>query len=214
MSVTVQPTYLLDSNGVIWLVSVSNGGLTALLTPTPGGSPAFTSIFLNDLGAQITWKVTVVPAVGGEILNFDRVTYSPSAPPQLLVNSADGSLWALQFAGGFLQIAVGATSCLPTFPRVGCLFNYDTASGPNGMYPVFAQPGGIGNPTVPAQASGEILGMFIGSCGHSFGQWEIISCAVDGVQSAICRCPLCQYVQRIYTPFESIYSDVNQYIIA
>lgn len=211
---TVQPTYLVDSNGDVWLVSASNGGMSPLLTKTPGASPVFTSVFLNDRGVSKTWKLTVIPVTGGVELHINQVAYVSSSPPQLLVNSPDGNLWGIQFTAGVLQIAVGATSCRPDFPRVGCLFNYDTAAGPNGMYPVFKQPGGIGTPTQPAQTTSEILGLFIASCGHAFNNWNVASCAINGVQSAIIVCPLCGYCQRIIQPYSAIYDPANEFIIA
>lgn len=211
---TVQPTYLLDSNGHVWLVSASNGGMSPLLTETPSGSPVFASLFLNDRGQQITWKLTVIPATGGVELHIDQVAYVSSTPPQLLVNSPDGTLWAIQFTGGVLQIAVGATSCVPTFARVGCLFNYDTASGPNGMYPVFRQPAGIGGQTVPQQSTGEVLGLFVASCGHSFNNWDLQSTSINGVQVAVVRCPICSYTQRIISPYSAIHDAANEFIIA
>lgn len=214
MSLTVQPTYLVDSNGDVWLVSASNGGMSPLLTKTPGASPVFTSVFLNDRGVSKTWKLTVIPVTGGVELHIDQVAYVSSSPPQLLVNSPDGNLWGIQFTAGVLQIAVGATSCQPDFPRVGCLFNYDLAAGPNGQYKVFSQPSGIGGQVFPQQTTGEILGLWIMPfCNHSVNNPEVTSAAVGGIQSAIIRCPLCGCVARILTPYSDIFLPSNEFII-
>lgn len=211
---TVQPTYLVDSNGDVWLVSASNGGMSPLLTKTPGASPVFTSVFLNDRGVSKTWKLTVIPVTGGVELHIDQVAYVSSSPPQLLVNSPDGNLWGIQFTAGVLQIAVGATSCQPDFPRVGCRYNFDTAAGPNGSYPVFTQPGGIGTQTFPQQSTGEILGLWIMPyCGHATNNVEEISSSINGVQVCVVRCPLCGTVARIFDRFDDLYSPANEFVI-
>lgn len=104
---------------------------------------------------------------------------------------------------------------LPQNPSLGSLFNYDTATGPEGFLPPAKQPNGPGTPvTDPVQSTGEILGQFGSGCGHSFNSWEIASAAISGVRVAVIRCPLCQYVQRIISPYDAIYDPANEFIIA
>jgi hypothetical protein len=80
--------------------------------------------------------------------------------------------------------------------------------------PRYTQPGGQGTPVVPTQPPQpqpvtqppyvgppqEHLGRFFPGCGHSIMSYEVVYVAVGGVPSAALLCPMCGYVQNLYTP--------------
>jgi hypothetical protein len=93
-------------------------------------------------------------------------------------------------------------------PTVGSL-------APVSFVPPPYQPGGPGTPVVfPFETVNNFLnektGMFYPGCGHSIMHWEIAWCSVGGVPSAIVKCPLCGYINSIWTP-ASLIEDVIQY---
>jgi hypothetical protein len=77
--------------------------------------------------------------------------------------------------------------------EVGALF-------PESYQPIYTQPGGIGTPVVPQQEVGELTGIYRSPCGHSLNSWETAWATVNGSQMAIVKCPLCGYINNIYTP--------------
>ncbi len=81
-------------------------------------------------------------------------------------------------------------------PVIGQLF-----PSPSSTYPAAKQPGGVGTAvTDPAQTINEKTGYFFPGCGHSIRSWLITRVAIGGVPSALVQCPVCSYVQNIYTP--------------
>lgn len=63
------------------------------------------------------------------------------------------------------------------------------------------QPGGIGTPvTMPTQTVAEHNGRFMPGCGHSIMAYEVDHIAISGVPSALVKCPLCGWIQSIWTP--------------
>jgi len=81
--------------------------------------------------------------------------------------------------------------------------------------PKWTQPGGIGTPVFPAQTTGELVGLFMAGCGHSFNSWIIEeSQACNGDTVAVVMCPLCRYCQRIIDPFSDLYSLANEIVFA
>lgn len=64
-----------------------------------------------------------------------------------------------------------------------------------------SQPGGPGTPiTDPVQTVYEKNGFYYPGCGHSINSYDVVREAVDGIPSAIARCPICGWVEIIFTP--------------
>lgn len=104
-------------------------------------------------------------------------------------------------------------------PQIGQLW---TPSGPLWQYPHAKQPGGIGTPVTdptqpPIQSElegqppqppavdptprAEKNGLYYPGCGHSIMEWEVVRASVGGVPSALICCPICRYIQQIFTPY-------------
>ena len=94
-------------------------------------------------------------------------------------------------------------------PVLGTIYNPDLT-----YLPTFTQPGGAFTPVFPQQDPGEMLGLWVGPCGHWFNHWDVIRASVAGQPSSIMRCPLCGCVARIYTPADLIYTFENEFLIA
>lgn len=63
------------------------------------------------------------------------------------------------------------------------------------------QPGGIGTVvTDPTQTVEEQNGLYHPGCGHSVNSYDVSRAAVGGITSAIVKCPICGYVEAIFTP--------------
>lgn len=95
---------------------------------------------------------------------------------------------------------------MSSVPVVGQIFN------PPGYLPPFTQPGGPGTQTFPQQTSGELVARFTSGCGHSFESWEIYSCTVAGIQTAVVCCPYCNFCQRLISPYDAINAWPNDII--
>lgn len=68
--------------------------------------------------------------------------------------------------------------------------------------PSSSQPGGPGTiVTDPTQTVQEKNGFYYPGCGHSVNSYDVSRSAVGGVPSAIVKCPVCGYVEQIYTPY-------------
>ena len=79
-------------------------------------------------------------------------------------------------------------------PQVGQLL-------PIPYLPTPSQPGGPGTPiTDPVQVFSEKNGYYYPGCGHSINSYDVVGDSVGGVPSAIVRCPLCGFIQKIFTP--------------
>lgn len=59
-----------------------------------------------------------------------------------------------------------------------------------------------------------MLGLFVFGCGHWFNHIMVRSSVVAGVTSAVLQCPVCDYVQKIITPYSLIYDFSNEILLA
>ena len=68
--------------------------------------------------------------------------------------------------------------------------------------PTPSQPGGPGTVvTDPVQNIQELNGYYHPGCGHSVNSYDVARAAVGGIPSAIVKCPICGYVEKIFTPY-------------
>lgn len=104
---------------------------------------------------------------------------------------------------------------------------YDPVAGTVGSLPVPQQPDGAGTPvTLPLQQPNrfwqsdgiptntppnEHTGPIASPCGHSIVFWAIAFQQVDGVASALVKCPVCGYVQQVVTPASDVFNYLNSY---
>lgn len=110
----VAPTYLVDTGGQQWQLDADNSAL--IRTSPTSGHAAFASILINDLVGSQTWRMTILPASSGPDwgkIQIDPIAFQ-SVSNQILVNSPNGTLYAIQVSGGLLQISLGSL-CITTF---------------------------------------------------------------------------------------------------
>lgn len=110
----VAPTYLVDTGGQQWQLDATDAAL--IRTSPISGHSAFASILINDLVGSQTWRMTIKPASTG--VDWGKIQLDPiafqSVSNQILVNSPNGTLYAIQVSGGLLQISLG-NICVTTF---------------------------------------------------------------------------------------------------
>ena len=221
----VAPVYIVDASGNQWQISVGNGGVPIISTPT-SGQQAQPYVNLNDVGQpNTTWQFTIVPnpspyplAQPGDIY-ITQIPYQPMASRYITVNSPDGNVWWIEVLNGDLATIPGTALC---YPAVGSLYiqNY------NGI--AWSQPGGIGTTVYPQQNTGsfgypgnQILmqepgqGLWTAGCGHWYDCLQVFKdidvCTNQNI--ALFCCPLCSYIIRAVEPFDSIYDPVSSYIL-
>lgn len=187
---TIPNFYLQDTSGQVWQL-----GATALdaYTTTPVTNPSGAASFLlQDSGTSQTWAMTVL--TNGAL----HISPSPGLGQQYIpVISSTGLLVGI----GVTNAAIVVMALCPDMPIVGTFFN------PRTYIPRFSQPGGVGSPTFPQEATGELLGQWMAGCSHSFNSWEVAAASSCGTQVAVVQCPICSYVQQIISP----YSAINQW---
>lgn len=110
----VNPTYLVDTGSQQWQLDCTDAGL--IRTSPVSGHLAFASILINDLVGTQTWRLTIKPASSG--VDWGKIQIDPiafqSVANQILVNSPNGTLYAIQVSGGLLQVSLG-NFCVTTF---------------------------------------------------------------------------------------------------
>lgn len=77
---------------------------------------------------------------------------------------------------------------------------YRNATGVFDGYPPFTQPGGPGTIANPQQTINERTGPYFSGCGHSFHNWLLIWANLGSGLVALVCCPICTYIQNMYTP--------------
>lgn len=190
-----------DDKGNTWQLSaLTTGQLTA--TPTGNRGPIVPTLFGDSLGTPV-YELKIIN--DGQLAAFLRVGI-PDAISLNLLTEQPGVFAALSIFAGIPRITLQNFNDAIV---VGQIIVRD------GSYPAPVQPGGIGTPvTSPVQTDGEKLGLWVAGCQHWFNHWDVHTCALSGVQSALICCPLCSYVQRIITPYSDIHTDANMIIFA
>lgn len=110
----VAPIYLLDPNNVAWQLSITDDAIpTFIQQPSPPPSTV-TAIFVEDSTISQLWRLTIVL----DSNNFPEINIAgvagSSTQTQILVNSPNGSLFAILFSNGVMQTNIG-TTCAYSF---------------------------------------------------------------------------------------------------
>ena len=111
----VAPTYLVDTSGQQWQLAATNDGRYS--TNKVSGQVAVAAILLADTQITKVYRVTIVPSppppgqAAGDVIATP--TSSSSSQTQILVNSPDGNLWAIQYANQYIEVL--PFTCVVTF---------------------------------------------------------------------------------------------------
>lgn len=194
---TVPNFYLIDSSGQVWLLGATGVGAYSTTAVTgPTGQPYFV---LTDVVTELPMLLTV--ATSGALQTAS--TTIQTAQQNIPVIATSGALMGIIIFNGAVSVMRLTYLC-----ETGILYEQNRK-----YLPTFTQPGGQGTSVFPAQQTGELVGRFIAGCGHAFEAWTIYSDSCNGVQSAFLCCPVCNFIQQIFTPYNLIHQFPNEIIM-
>ena len=192
---TIPNFYLTDSSGQVWQLGAT--GLEAYTTTPVSGPTGLPNFVLVDLVTGVFWSMTVLTT---GTLEIDETALA--GQENIPVISTSGALVGIVILAGAIAVIRIASPCI-----TGVIYD------PPSYLPPFTQPGGVGTATFPQQDIGSIAtAQFVLGCGHGINNVEIRSDSCNGVQTAIVVCPLCNYAQRLLSPYDSIYTYPNEII--
>jgi hypothetical protein len=112
MATQVTPTYLLDSGGNLRQLFCTNLGVAESNKASGNFIPQ--TVFLNDTASSQVWQITLTLESSGNAAVTATEVPGPCSPTQLLVNSPNGSLWAIQVTNGVVNTVTGS-ACVYSF---------------------------------------------------------------------------------------------------
>lgn len=134
----VAPTYLVDTSGQQWQLAATNDGRYS--TNKVSGQVAVAAILLADTQVTKVYRVTIVPTPAptgqqpGDVIATP--TASSSSQTQIIVNSPDGNVWAIQYANGYIEVL--SFTCVVTFLQMAIDLSNRLAD-PNMVFWVLAE---------------------------------------------------------------------------
>lgn len=125
----VTPTYLTDSNGLSWLIAVTNAGTGPTETVVTGHA-GITYVYLNSVSDNRSFRISILPSSQLQSEPAPQGNY----PNQLLVLSPNNTTYAIQVASvsgaqGVIQVATP----IAAIGQIRCLTEVDTWELDNGM---------------------------------------------------------------------------------
>ena len=110
------PLYLMDQNGVVWLISVSaTGNLVKTVASPPLTAPTF--VLLNDLQNGQTYSISIL--ANGHIQQTPANLGQSTTVNQIPLVTPSGSLWFMQVMNGALQTVAGSFPCNTPISTLG-----------------------------------------------------------------------------------------------
>jgi hypothetical protein len=186
-----------DVNGKNFGMSATDDGK---LVATSTGLLNMPDLFIQDV-VGVKWKMFL--NANGQLVST-RIGFA-SAPTFIHIASSGNVQFHLVITTlGRIQLI---TESSPIPVEIGELLP------PDDCLPIFSQPGGPGTPTFPQQDVGQINGLFISPCGHSFNHYMVVFRSISCGPSALLLCPLCSYVIRLFSPASLIYDNQANFIL-
>jgi hypothetical protein len=186
-----------DVNGKNFGMSATDDGK---LVATSTGLLNMPDLFIQDV-VGVKWKMFL--NANGQLVST-RIGFA-AAPTFIHIASPDNFQFHLIITTlGRIQLLSTSSPEVVTFGEL---------LPPDDIVPKYSQPGGTGNPVFPQQQQGELIGMWFAGCGHSFNNYMVTFRSIGCGPSALLQCPLCSWVQRVWTPASLIYDNEQNFIL-